>query len=154
LYISGRPNWEYKFLHRALSDDPQVQLSALMRIANREPKFNYLGHNGEAFNPLFRGFNNNDPDQVEQYDKPVIVKMPFDEKELQGGFPKTAEEMYRFHAVVIDDVEASFFSQDQMLLLKEFVRQRGGGLIMLGGAETFKTGKYDRTPIGDLLPVY
>jgi hypothetical protein len=41
-----------------------------------------------------------------------------------------------------------------MLLLKEFVRQRGGGLLMLGGQETFKNGRYDRTPIGDLLPVY
>lgn len=154
LYISGRPNWEYKFLQRALAADSQVQLSALIRIAKREPKFNYLGHNGEAFNPLFRGFNNNDPDQVEQYDKPVVIKMPFDEHELQNGFPKTPEEMYRFHAVVIDDVESEFFTQDQMLLLKEFVRQRGGGLIMLGGEETFKDGKYDRTPLGDLLPVY
>ena len=41
-----------------------------------------------------------------------------------------------------------------MQLIKDFVRQRGGGLLMLGGQETFKNGKYDRTPIGDLLPVY
>jgi hypothetical protein len=41
-----------------------------------------------------------------------------------------------------------------MILIKDFVRQRGGGLLMLGGIETFHAGKYDRTPIGDLLPVY
>ena len=32
--------------------------------------------------------------------------------------------------------------------------QRGGGLLMLGGLDSFAEGKYDRTPVGDLLPVY
>jgi hypothetical protein len=41
-----------------------------------------------------------------------------------------------------------------MQLLKDLVRRRGGGLLMLGGQESFKNGKYDRTPIGELLPVY
>jgi len=41
-----------------------------------------------------------------------------------------------------------------MQLIKEFVRQRGGGLLMLGGQESFRNGRFDRTPIGDLLPVY
>ena len=31
---------------------------------------------------------------------------------------------------------------------------RGGGLLMLGGPDSFAEGKYDRTPIGELLPVY
>src|SRR5205823_5174302 len=29
-----------------------------------------------------------------------------------------------------------------------------GGLLMLGGAECFQQGKYARTPVGDMLPVY
>ena len=33
LYVAGRPNWEYKFLNRALQEDDQVQLVALLRIA-------------------------------------------------------------------------------------------------------------------------
>jgi len=41
-----------------------------------------------------------------------------------------------------------------MQLIKEFVRQRGGGLMMLAGEEDYKNGKYDRSPIGDVLPVY
>ena len=32
--------------------------------------------------------------------------------------------------------------------------QRGGGLLMLGGPDSFADGKYDRTPVGELLPVY
>lgn len=155
LYVSGRPNWEYKFLNRAITEDTQVQLIGLIRVAKREPKFNFLGYRGDQTNPLFRGFDNTDKEKVESYDQPVMIRIGTkDESELIHGFPKTAEELYQYHAIVIDDLEAEFFSQDQMQLIKEFVRQRGGGLLMLGGAESFKAGKYDRTLIGDTLPVY
>ena len=55
LYVSGRPNWEYKFLRRALSEDAEVELVALIRIAKREPKFEWRGRVGESGNPLFPG---------------------------------------------------------------------------------------------------
>jgi hypothetical protein len=51
-------------------------------------------------------------------------------------------------------VEAEFFAPEQALLLQKFVSERGGGLLMLGGMESFQEGKYLRTPIGDMLPVY
>lgn len=156
LYVAGRPNWEFKFLQRALKEDDQVQLRGLIRVARREPKFNFLSK-GESANPLFRGFDpeGKNKNQVEQYDQPVLVRLgTADEAELRGGFPKTAEELFTYHAIVIDDVESEFFSQDQMELMKDFVRRRGGGLLMLGGVESFKNGKYDKTPLGDLLPVY
>jgi len=41
-----------------------------------------------------------------------------------------------------------------MVLIQKFVSERGGGFLMLGGAESFREGKFHRTPIGDLLPVY
>ncbi len=41
LYVCGRPNWEYKFLRRAVEEDDQVQLVGLLRIARREPKFDF-----------------------------------------------------------------------------------------------------------------
>lgn len=155
LYVAGRPNWEFKFLNRAVQADDQVQLLGLLRIARREPKFNFIGRRGDDSNPLFRGFDNKDEEQVEQYDQPVIVRLGTqDQSELRDGFPRSADELFRYHAVILDDVEAEFFSADQMSLLKEFVRQRGGGLLMLGGQESFRNGKFDRTPIGDLLPVY
>lgn len=155
LYVTGRPNWEYKFLRRAISDDDQVQLVGLLRVARREPKFNWLGHRGERSNPLFRGFDNKDSDQVEQYDQPVLVRLNTrDEAELRDGFPKTEEELYGYHAVILDDIEAEFFSYDQMELIHRFVSERGGGFMMLGGKESFREGGFHRTPIGRLLPVY
>jgi hypothetical protein len=41
-----------------------------------------------------------------------------------------------------------------MLLLRRFVSQRGGGLMMLGGQECFVGGRYHKTALGELLPVY
>ncbi len=155
LYVSGRPNWEYKFLHRAIEEDDQVQLVGLIRIAKREPKFDFRGRVGESSNPLFRGFGNQSKEEVERYDQPVLVRLNTrDAAELSGGFPKTAEELYSYDAVMLDDLEAEFFTPDQMLLLQRFVSERGGGFLMLGGMESLQQGKYHRTPIGDLLPVY
>lgn len=155
LYLSGRPNWEYKFLQRAIVGDDQTQLVGLIRIAKREPKFDFRGRTGESSNPLFRGFGNQSKEEVERYDQPVLVRLnTLDEFELRDGFPKKPEELFKYEAVVIDDLEAEFFTADQMSLLQRFVSERGGGLLMLGGAEAFAEGRYQRTAIGDVLPIY
>jgi uncharacterized membrane protein len=155
LYVGGRPNWEFKFLRRALDEDDEVNLVGLVRIAKKEPKFTFLGRSGERTNPLFRGFGNQGDEQAEQYDQPVLLRLGTEDKdELLGGFPKDAEEMFRYHAVIVDDMEAAFFTQDQLSLLQEFVSQRGGGLLMLGGNHSFAHGGYQRTPVGEMLPVY
>ena len=154
LYVSGRPNWEFKFLNRALQEDEQIQLVGLIRIAKREPKFEFRGRVGESSNPLFRGFDKK-TEETERYDQPVLVRLNTrDEFELRGGFPKLAEDLYAYHAIILDDLEAEFFTPDQMTLLQKFVSERGGGFLMLGGAESFQQGKFHRTPVGDMLPVY
>ncbi len=38
LYVAGRPNWEYKFLKRAVQEDEEVELTGLIRIAHKEAK--------------------------------------------------------------------------------------------------------------------
>lgn len=155
LYVSGRPNWEFKFLRRAADADDEVELVGLIRIAKREPKFAFLGRGGDPTNPLFKGFTDKDDELTEQYDEPVLIRVGTrDKAELRDGYPKTADLLFQYDAVILDDVEAAFFTQDQMLLLQEFVSRRGGGLLMLGGAESFRQGGYRRTPIGELLPVY
>lgn len=154
LYVAGRPNWEYKFLRRALDGEEQTQLVGLIRIARREPKFEFRGRAGEAANPLFRGFGDPAKEEAERYDQPVLVRLNTrDEHELRGGFPKTSEELFQYHAVIVDDIEAEFFTPDQMALAQRFVSERGGGFLMLGGAESFRDGHFQRTPIGEMLPL-
>lgn len=157
LYVSGRPNWEFKFLNRALAEDNQVELVGLIRIAKEEKGFGHFefrSRPGESANPLFRGFDRTTED-TEGYDQPVLIRLNTkDATELAGGFPKTADILNGYHAVILDDLEAEFFTRDQMSLLQKFVSERGGGLLMLGGAESFHQGKYEHTAIGEMLPVY
>ena len=155
LYVGGRPNWEFKFLRRAIDEDDEVNLVGLVRIAKREPKFTFLGRSGERTNPLFRGFSNQSDEAAEQYDQPVLIRLGTEDKdELRGGFPQDADDLFRYHAIILDDIEAAFFKQDQLSLLQQFVSRRGGGLLMLGGKESFGEGGYQRTPVGEMLPVY
>ncbi|MEX2317882.1 MAG: glutamine amidotransferase [Pirellulales bacterium] len=155
LYVCGRPNWDFKYLRRALDADDQLELVGLVRIARREPKFAFRGGFDQEQNLLFKNFDNTDADDVERYDQPVLLRLGTeDEHELRDGFPKTADQMYRYDAVILEDVEAGFFTEDQLALLQKFVNRRGGGLLMLGGLESFAGGKYTRTPIAAMLPVY
>ncbi|MBL6763519.1 MAG: hypothetical protein ISQ14_01075 [Verrucomicrobiae bacterium] len=155
LYVGGRPNWEFKFLNRAVVGDDQTDLVGLIRIARREPKFVFRGRAGESSNPLFRGFGNQSEEEVQRYDQPVLIRVNTkDGEELAGGFPRTEEELYGFSAIILDDIEADFFTADQKSLVRDFVSRRGGGFMMLGGIDAFQDGNYDKTPIADLMPFY
>lgn len=73
--------------------------------------------------------------------------------ELASGFPKTEEELFSYHALMIGSVEAGFFTADELRNIEAFVSRRGGGLLALGGRLAFDGGKYKGTTIDDLLPV-
>ncbi len=153
LYVGGRPNWELKFLRRALAEERDIELVALVRMAPREPKFVFRGRDGESGNPLFRGFARDD--EAERYDQPVVVRLGTrDGSELREGFPRTAAELFAFHAVVLDDVEASFFTAAQHDLLVRFVADRGGGLLALGGVNALRAGGWQESPLRRVLPTH
>ncbi len=154
LYVAGRPNWELKFLRRSLEHDDQLKLTSLIRIARKEAKFDFRGRDGESVNPLFRGFDGVG-EETERYDQPVIVRLDTTSpEEFRDGFPKTAADLFQFHAIILDDLEAEFFSAEQLGLIERFVSERGGGCLMLGGLESFRQGGYGPTAIGRMLPVY
>ncbi|HEX5436142.1 MAG TPA: glutamine amidotransferase [Gemmatimonadaceae bacterium] len=76
-----------------------------------------------------------------------------DSLELVAGFPRTREELYAYRGIVLGSIEASFFTLDQLRMIADFVSQRGGGLLMLGGRKSFAEGGYAGTPLADVLPV-
>ncbi len=73
--------------------------------------------------------------------------------ELGGGFPATREELFRYDALILGSVEASFFTHDQLNMIVDFVGRRGGGLLALGGRRAFAEGGYGGTPVAEVLPV-
>lgn len=76
-----------------------------------------------------------------------------DSLELVAGFPRTREELFAYRAIVLGSIEASFFTLDQLRMIADFVSERGGGLLMLGGRKAFAEGGYAGTPVADVLPV-
>lgn len=76
-----------------------------------------------------------------------------DSLELAGGFPTTREELFRFRAIILGSIEAAFFSPDQLRMLADFVSQRGGGLLALGGRSAFAEGGFRGTPLAEVLPI-
>ena len=73
--------------------------------------------------------------------------------ELVNGFPKTEEELFSYHGLIIGSVEAGFFTADELRNIEAFVARRGGGLLVIGGRLSFDGGKYKGTTIDDLLPI-
>ena len=77
-----------------------------------------------------------------------------DAEELAGGFPRTREELFRYRALILGSVEASFFTHNQLDMISDFVSQRGGGLLFLGGRNAFAEGSYQGTRLAEVLPVF
>ena len=76
-----------------------------------------------------------------------------DPDDLAAGFPRTREELFAYRALIIGSVEASYFTADQLRMIADFVGERGGGFLMIGGLHAFGEGGYVGTPVADVLPV-
>ncbi len=87
------------------------------------------------------------PDKFQRYEVD-------DGEELLGGFPRTREELFRYRGLILGSVEASFFTRDQLQMLSDFVGDRGGGLLFLGGRNAFAEGGYAGTAVEDVMPFY
>jgi uncharacterized membrane protein len=72
---------------------------------------------------------------------------------MEKGFPVEKAELFRYKAIILGSVEANFFTFDQLRMISDFVSQRGGGFLMLGGGKSFGQGGYVNTPLEDLLPI-
>lgn len=67
--------------------------------------------------------------------------------------PKSLVDWGAFDAVVLANTPSSDFSTQQQEDLKSFVHDLGGGLVMVGGPESFGAGGWIGTPVADALPV-
>jgi uncharacterized membrane protein len=68
------------------------------------------------------------------------------------GVPLTLAELASFDLVVLSDMNARSLTAGQMDALRAYVRDLGGGLLMLGGRDAFGLGGYAYTPIEEVLP--
>ncbi len=69
------------------------------------------------------------------------------------GLPKTMEALKKYDGVVLSNTSALRMTREQMGLVRDYVRDQGGGLVMIGGEEAFGLGGLYRTPLEEALPV-
>src|SRR5216117_523192 len=93
LYIEGEPRWEFKFLRRAMQDDPNIRLVTLLRSSQ---------------NKFYR----------QGIDK---------EEMLAEGFPSKREELFGYKGLIFGSIESTFFTQEQLKMVADFVSNRGCG---------------------------
>ena len=73
-------------------------------------------------------------------------------EQLEDGFPATAGELYAYNALIIGSIEAASLSREQQTLIRDFVSERGGSLLMLAGRNGLGNGGWGQSPVADALP--
>jgi uncharacterized membrane protein len=74
-------------------------------------------------------------------------------EELRNGFPITRDELFSYDAIILGSVENSLLSRAQQDMIVEFVSERGGGLLMLGGRHAFTEGGHRDSVLHGISPV-
>ncbi|HUY33950.1 MAG TPA: hypothetical protein VMV69_14480 [Pirellulales bacterium] len=72
--------------------------------------------------------------------------------ELVEGFPATIEQMSSFRVVVLSNLKPSDLTPPQQELLARFCREFGGGVLLIGGSDTFNA-SWHQSKLEQLLPV-
>ncbi len=67
--------------------------------------------------------------------------------------PKTVEALASYAAVVVVDTPARALSTQALEALRDFVRDLGGGLVAVGGPQSYGIGGWLGTPLEEALPV-
>ena len=67
-------------------------------------------------------------------------------------FPSKREEAFKYDLVILGDVNSDFFSTEELELLEELIRDRGGSLLVLCGP-MHTPSSYSGTSIETMLPV-
>lgn len=70
-----------------------------------------------------------------------------------GDLPVTMASLARYKGVILANVPATELSGAQMSLLGQYVSDIGGGLVVIGGPESYAPGGYYQTPLERALPV-
>lgn len=123
LYICGQPGYEYALLREALKSDPAVELVSFVILRNPE---------NIAFVP----------------DRELSL-IPFPAREI------FLKKLFSFDLLIFENFTYVRFGIIAPYLenIRTFIVEKGGAFIMIGGQNSFGSGRYGHTPIEDILPV-
>jgi uncharacterized membrane protein len=73
--------------------------------------------------------------------------------ERARGLPESPSEWFAYDALILSNMPREALSDQQVAWVDEWIARRGGGLAMVGGPNSFASGRWAATPIGTMLPV-
>ncbi len=73
--------------------------------------------------------------------------------EIAGAEPIDVVRLLAYSAVILNNTPANLFVEAERQALASYVRELGGGLIMIGGDESFGAGGWMDTPVEEVMPV-
>lgn len=142
---------------------------AVVRLADRAPNSGSVLYTARIESPDDAVPSNNQASTMLEVDGPnhTIVLSPFEPdpvvtalraggfevQHLSSGTPLSPPLLRKASAVILNNIPASAVSTDGLKALSPYITVDGGGLIMLGGEESFANGGYFASPIDELLPV-
>ncbi|MGH7129669.1 MAG: glutamine amidotransferase, partial [Planctomycetaceae bacterium] len=125
-----------------------------LRVVNQGTTYEYVG----AHTPLEEALT-----QDEDIECVSLVEFPgssglvriqsFTSGVGRRGFPETVAELAAFDCVVLSNVSTQTLTEEQIEWLTAWVENRGGGLLMVGGENSFFGGGWAETPLAGVLPV-
>ena len=124
LILEGAPGYEHTFLKRALALDPGLSVDAVVR----------KGQNDDGRDTFY------------------VQAEPSRMAALSSGYPSKRSELFAYDAVIFGNIEADFFTRDQLSLTAQFIAERGGGLLVLG-ARSFDRQGLAGTALEQALPI-
>jgi uncharacterized membrane protein len=124
LIIEGAPGFEHSFMKRALAHDTSLDVDSVVR----------KGKNAEGQDTFF------------------VQAAAGRTSALMTGFPLRREDLYAYDALIVANVEGDFFTRAQLAMTADFVAERGGGLLVLGGRSLTSRGLIG-TALEEALPV-
>jgi len=123
LYLCGQPGPEYAFLRHTLKNDPAVELVSFVILRN--------------------------PENIALVPDNDLSLIPFPVNTL------FTRDLYDFDALILENFtyQRFGFMPEYLQNIKSWVTDKGGGLIMIGGMNSFGAGGWGGTPVEEVLPV-
>jgi uncharacterized membrane protein len=124
LLVQGAPGFEHAFLRRALAADRGLEVDSVARKGRDDS-------GAETF---------------------YVQAAQSRANALLGGFPNTPEALFHYDVVILANVEADQLLNAQLGLMRDFVAERGGGVLVLGARGFQRQGLRD-TALEEVLPL-
>ena len=86
------------------------------------------------------------------FDQLLFEPQPTAGEGVRAGFPASLDEWSKYRVIILGDVLPSQLTADHQKLLRQYVSDAGGNLILVAGKDAMP-GAYFTEPLGSILPV-